>query len=176
MELLYELKKIESKISLSPVHKILLITDGSVTRILEALKGEKIRIETQKQEIINADEDISELLNVRVGEEVNHRIVNLVYSGGVLANATSYTPISRLEERFKEKILRADIPIGKILSGFKMEFRRELKELGVISADKNLAKLFEVKENSPILKRNYNIIYKKEILLNITELFDLSKL
>jgi chorismate-pyruvate lyase len=165
------LKRIEGKVPLSPTHKILLTTDGSITRVLEALTGEEIRVETVTQEILKADREIASLLDVNRGEEVNYRVVNLRSPRGVLVRAISYTPLERLEDKFKEDVMKADVPIGKIMSRLKIEARREIREMGIAKADEELGRLFNVTVGSVLLKRNYNIIRKNKVLLNITEIF-----
>jgi beta-ribofuranosylaminobenzene 5'-phosphate synthase len=165
------LKEVEKEVALSPVQKILLTTDGSITRIFEALTGESISVDTEEQRVIPAGEDIAKVLKIEPGNEVNFRVVNLKNSKGVLAHATSYAPLKRIEEGFRDKIMKADIPIGKIMSELKIEARREIVSCSVVHADKRLAELFDVPEGSNLLKRNYNIIHKNEVLLNITEIF-----
>lgn len=165
------LKEVEKEISLSRIQKILLTTDGSITGVFEALTGEEISVSTEEQRIVPADENIAKALKIDQGDEVNFRVVNLKDSRSVLAHATSYTPLKRIEEGFKDKIMKADVPIGKIMSELKIEARREITSCSVIHADERLASLFKVPENSALLKRNYNIIHKNEVLLNITEIF-----
>lgn len=165
------LEEVEKEVNLSPVQKILLTTDGSITRVFEALTGEEISVDTEGQRIIPADEKIAKVLKIDPGDEVNFRVVNLKNSREVLAHATSYAPLKRIEEGFRYKITKADVPIGKIMSELKIEARREITSCSVIRADEKLAGLFKVPENSALLKRNYNIIHKNEVLLNITEIF-----
>jgi chorismate-pyruvate lyase len=165
------LVKLEREISLSPVQKILLVTDGSVTRILEALLGCEIAVKTERQEVIEADKRVADMLSIDIGDEVNFRVVNLIGSSKVLMHAISYTPIKRLKSDFKEDIMKADIPIGRIMSRLKIEARRELRDVGFFKANKKFSSLFEIEEGALLLKRNYNIIHNNEILLNITEIF-----
>jgi beta-ribofuranosylaminobenzene 5'-phosphate synthase len=165
------LEEIEKKMALSPVQKILLTTDGSITQIFEALTGEEVSVETLLQKVIPASGEISKLLNISSSEDVNYRVVNLKNSKGVLVHATSYAPLKRIPSEFKEKITKADIPIGKIMKELKIEARREIVSCSVAAADEKLAGLFDVPEGSNLLKRNYNIIHKNEVLLNITEIF-----
>ncbi len=159
------------EIALSPLQKILLTTDGSVTRILEAIRGREIFVETEKQEVIKADKKIAGLLKIKEGDEVNYRVVNLRDLSGVLIHAISYTPLKRLKKDFREDIMKRDVPIGKILAKLKLEARREIKNFGSLKADKKLSKLFGIPLNALLLKRNYNIIHNNEILLNVTEVF-----
>jgi beta-ribofuranosylaminobenzene 5'-phosphate synthase len=165
------LEEVEKEVALSPVQKILLTTDGSITRIFEALTGEEVSIETEEQKVIPANDEIAEALDIGSGEEVNYRVVNLKNSGGVLVHATSYAPLERIPSDFEDKITKADMPIGKIMQELKIEARREIVSCAVVKADQKLARLFDVPEGSNLLQRNYNIIHKNEILLNITETF-----
>ncbi|MFQ6137158.1 MAG: chorismate pyruvate-lyase family protein [Candidatus Hydrothermarchaeales archaeon] len=166
-----KLKRIEEVQKLNPVHKILLTTDGSITRILEALVGEKVEVETEFQEVIKSDRGIAELLNIAEGEEVNYRVVNLKSSKRVLVHAISYTPIKGLREEFREDIMKGDTPIGIIMSKLKIEARREIRDFSLIEADEKLANLFGVRVGASLLKRNYDIIHDNRIMMNITEIF-----
>ena len=56
MDIALNLRQIEERIGrLSPVQKILLSTDGSVTQLLEAVTGNPVEIRTRLQEIVPAD-------------------------------------------------------------------------------------------------------------------------
>jgi len=145
---------------LNPILRILAKTDGSITKIIEALTGEKAEIRTIEQRIIKADESIAKTLKIKEGDEVNYRVVEIISGGKVFVKAISYTPLKRLEKRFKEDLMRADIPIGEIIRKHRMEVRREIRWATV--------KNYEGKKS---LIRNYDIIYRNEILINITEIF-----
>jgi len=139
---------------LNAVHKILLNTDGSITTIIEAITGKKVELETVEQRIVKADEDIAKVLKIDRGDDVNYRVVNLKVDGVVYVRAISYTPIKRL-----------------IMRKHKIEARREIRWKRIAKADKNLAKDLEINEGSTVLIRNYDIIHKGEVLINITEIF-----
>ena len=158
---------------LNPIHRIFLTTDGSITKILEAITEKEIKIETLEQKIVKADEKIARILEIEKGEEVNFRIVNIVADNEVIGHAISYTPLSRLDETFKEDLMRADIPIGRIIRKHRLEVRREINRGGVMRADK-FANIFGIRTDDFILFRNYNIIHRGEILINITEYFPLN--
>ncbi len=153
---------------LNPIHKILLTTDGSITTILEAITGETINVETVEQKVVQADSSIAELLNIGIGDQVNYRMVNLKAGEYIVAHAISYTPLKRLKESFREDLMKADLPIGKIIKKHQLEVRREIN-WGKI--DKNELTIFH---EDRILSRNYNIIHDGDILINITEYFPYS--
>lgn len=159
---------------LRPIHKILLHTDGSITKILEAISGKEVVVETVKQEIIKADAKLAKTLGLNEGDDVNYRIVNLKVNDDVLVHAISYTPIKRLGEDFKHDLMKADIPIGKIMKKHKIEARREIKWTRVEKA-KRMSRIFGIEDDDILLVRNYNIIHKGDILINITEYFPAKK-
>lgn len=165
------LEEIEARVGLSPVQRILLTTDGSITRVLEALSREPVRVETVRQEVIRADKRLAGLLHVPLNAEVNHRVVNLRSSRGVLIRAVSYAPMKRLKPEFREHIMKQDKPIGRIMTDLGIEARREIKSHSLMKADEELSGVFNIPLGALLLKRTYNIIHEGEVLLNITEIF-----
>jgi len=157
MDHLELLKGVEPKKKLTPIERVLATTSGSITQALEAYLGEPIKIRTIAQEVKEAGE-MAGLLGVERSEATNFREVEIMDSRGrVLIRAKSWTPLMRLEPEFKEDLMKADIPIGKLLSKHKIEARRELLDVG----------LHEGK-----LRRTYNIIRNGKVLMRIEETFE----
>ena len=169
--MIVELEKLAGRVKLSPVHRILLTTDGSITRILEALEGCEVQVETVRQEVVRAMPRIAGLLQIAEGEEVNHRIVNLRSAKRVLVRATSYAPLRRLEPGFRKAVMRADKPIGRIMAEQEMESRREILGFSAKEADSRLASVFGIAQRELVLERSYIIIHRRLPLLHITEVF-----
>jgi beta-ribofuranosylaminobenzene 5'-phosphate synthase len=168
------LQEIETTIGrLSPVQKILLGTDGSVTQMLEIITGTPVALHTLHQEVVSADHTIAQRLDIPPGEAVNHRIVELknAHTGEVLVYAISDTPLSRLAARFREDLMRADIPIGKIMKKHQIESRREIAHAGAFCADAELSSIFAIFPGEILLRRNYNIIHNRRPLIAIEEVF-----
>jgi beta-ribofuranosylaminobenzene 5'-phosphate synthase len=159
--------------TLSTLQKILLSTDGSVTSLLEAIEGEEVTITTLSQEVVPADTDTAAELEIRAGNEVNHRVVELRNSrtGEILIFAVSDTPLERLEPGFRSDLMRADIPIGRILKKHSIESRREISDMGVRAADKAMSRIFGVPEQDPLLFRKYRIIRQGKPFISIEEVF-----
>ncbi len=169
--ILKSIEGIESEVGkLSNAQKILLTTDGSVTAILDVIKGHA-KIETLEQKFIAADEKIAELLDIEVGDEVNYRVV-VIETNEPLIYAVSLIPINRLENDFKEDIIRADIPIGRILRKHKIESRREIKSVYSEKPSPEISEIFNT--DSVMLARTYNIIHHDEILIWLMETFPYS--
>lgn len=169
--ILKSIEGIESEVGkLSNAQKILLTTDGSVTAILDVIKGHA-KIETLEQKFIEADEKIAKLLDIEVGDEVNYRVV-VIETNEPLIYAVSLIPINRLENDFKEDIIRADIPIGRILRKHKIESRREIKSVYSEKPSPEIGEIFNT--DSVMLARTYNIIHHDEILIWLMETFPYS--
>lgn len=163
-----EIEKTAGK--LSSTQKILLTTDGSVTAILDVLKGH-VDINTLVQEFVPADKEMAENLDIEEGETVNYRVV-VIKSNEPLIYALSLVPLKRLDKDFKEDLIRADIPIGRILKKHNIESRREIKSVYVEDVNEELSDIFKTK--SPMLSRTYNIIHHDEILIWLKETFPYS--
>ncbi|MDD1712985.1 MAG: chorismate pyruvate-lyase family protein [Methanoregulaceae archaeon] len=159
--------------NLSPLQKVLLGTDGSVTRLLELATGAPVEIRTIQQEIIPADRRCADRLDCREGEPVNHRVVDLLNSrtGEVLIHAVSDTPLSRLSPAIQDDLMRADIPIGRILLRHQIESRREITGVCVQIPDTDSGALTPEKPPEPQLSRQYRIIHRGLPLIHIEESF-----
>ena len=166
-----EIKRLEKIIGqLSNTQKILLATDGSVTRILDVLKG-RVDIETLVQEFQLADVGIAKKLDINPGDTINYRAV-IIGTEKPLIHAISYIPIDKLNNKFKEDLIRADIPIGRILKKHGIESRREVESVDIEEPSPQLKDIFNT--DSMMLTRTYNIIRNGEILIRIKETFPIS--
>lgn len=157
--------------SFSNTQKILLTTDGSITAILDVLNG-KIDLKTLEQHFEKATLEVAEVLNIEVNDDVNYREVLMHKNNHPLIHAISYIPLKRLHDEFKNDLIRADIPIGRILRKYNMESRREIKTIEVEKSNKKLEKIYGTSED--ILTRTYTIIHKGEILMWIKEFFPIT--
>jgi beta-ribofuranosylaminobenzene 5'-phosphate synthase len=174
MDIAHCLNEIETRVGkLSPMQKFLLGTDGSVTQILEAITGEQVVIETRVQKIIPVDSATAERLDIREGEPVNYRIVEIKTrtGGDVLIYAISHTPLDRLSPEFKDDLMKADIPIGRIIQNHHIEARREILDARVSPATLETGRIFSIGKREPLLSRQYRIIHQGQPLIFIEEQF-----
>jgi beta-ribofuranosylaminobenzene 5'-phosphate synthase len=113
---------------------------------------------------------MAKTLEIEKGDPLNQRVVRL-FGEKTLVHATSFSPLSRLEKKFREDIMKTNIPIGKIMEMHSMESRREILGFDWFRAGTDFGNVFEVSRDTVLLKRNYNIIHKEKPLINITEVF-----
>jgi beta-ribofuranosylaminobenzene 5'-phosphate synthase len=178
MDIAHRLKEIEEYVGrLSPVQKILLGTDGSVTQLLESVTGHPVSVRTREQEVVKADTLAAERLNITPGDAVNHRIVELLdaATGEVLVYAESQTPVARLAPEFRDDLMKADIPIGRIIERHHIEARREILTARVTPAKDDVSGIFSICRNEPLLMRQYQIIHGGKPLIFIEEQFPYNK-
>ena len=85
----------------------------------------------------------------------------------------SYIPLERLTDEICCDLVRADIPIGRILKNYQIESRREVNKIYIEKPNERLKDLFNTKED--MLAREYVIIHKNNVLMWIKEVFPVSK-
>lgn len=155
----------------SNTQKILLTTDGSITAILDVLYG-KITLDTIDQHLEAADATRAKLVNVEQGDEINFREVLMHKDDQPLIYAISHVPLGRCTKEICNDLLRADIPIGRILKNYHVESRREVKNIFIEKPNDKLKEMFNTDED--FLARDYVIINNDEILMWIKEMFPVS--
>ena len=170
IEKIYTVEKNYGK-TFSNTQKILLTTDGSITAILDVLNG-KIDLKTLEQHFEKSTPQIAELIDIGCGEEINYREVLMHKNNKPLIYAISYIPLKRLHKNFKSDLIRADIPIGRILRKYNMESRREIKTIQVEKSNEKLEEIY--KTDNDFLTRTYTIIHDEEILIWIKEFFPIT--
>lgn len=138
-------------------------TDGSVTLLLELLTCKTVNVKTLEQRVVKATPEIAELLEIDEGDEVNSRLVTLSADGMVYVLAKSLSAIRRMPHEVRSDLMRADIPIGKILREHKLEMRRDILKMEFVHSD-----FFR---DVPVLSREYKIVYKGKVLMWINECF-----
>lgn len=163
------LEEMEMEVKVTPLLRALLLTDGSITTLLEAFIGCEIKVAGLKQKTVSSNDALANELNVNSGEELNEREVILLAGNEPVVYAKSYAVISRLGDDAGNDILKTDIPIGKILRRHKLETHREIMEIG-FKHDEKIAGILKL-NNDKILWRSYVIIRKNVPLMKIEEYF-----
>lgn len=171
--LIEKVQELEKKhdVELSNTQKILLTTDGSITAILDVLFG-KITLTTLDQHFEDADTSHAKLVNVSEGEVINFREVIMHTDERPLIYAISHIPLKRCSKDVCADLIRADIPIGRILKNYHIESRREIHNIFIEKPNERLKEIFKTDED--MLARDYVIINNDEILMWIKEVFPIS--
>lgn len=143
-------------------------TDGSVTFLLEIMTRKDVSVVTEAQHLIQADEETSSLLDIAVGSDVNYRLVTLFAGTQPFVRALSLSPVERMPDDIRQDLMRADMPIGKILRNSGIETRRDFDNI-------------EVNDDEPLfgtskaLSRSYHIVHDNKTLMWINEKFPIDE-
>lgn len=143
-------------------------TDGSVTFLLEIMTRKEVSVITESQYTVKANKEMAALLGVEEGSEINDRIVRLSAGGTTFVHARSLSPLERMPDTMREQLMRADIPIGRILRSHNLETRRDMTELEILEGEPTF-------DGIPILSRSYKIVHNNHILMWINERFPIDE-
>lgn len=156
---------------LSTLQRIILITDGTLTDILEIYLLEKMSIIKLSEEVVDMDED-SSILDIEKGSKVIKRKIflrgkvsqkNWVYAESIIV-------IDRLETKFQEELLNSGKPIGKLWLENRMETFKEIIDLSQEPAG-DLAKDFKIDKAENLFSRTYRVFSQNQPIMMITEKF-----
>ena len=117
---------------LPPFLRTLLVTDGTVTKTLEAFYWEPIKVVSITQELVQKPNRITVFDKDEVGQFL-HREIELVgqYTDTSYATADSYICLSRLPSSTAERLIANKIGIGELLRDEGLESYREIFDFGV---------------------------------------------
>jgi chorismate-pyruvate lyase len=154
---------------LPPFLRALLVTDGTVTKMLEAYFWEPVEVQTLEQGLITAERPIA-WLNVSAGDEVLIRRARLqgTASDTHYANAFSVIRVELIPKPFRQRLIDREIGIGVLIRDSGMESYREVLEVGIEPPDGASP------TDSDRIFRTYRIIIGARPVILITESFPLA--
>lgn len=154
---------------LPPFTRVLLMTDGTLTKVLEAYYWEQVGVEVVAQLLLPAQAHI-DWLEIRAGEPVLHRRVRLrgMNSNVVYARADSLIRPSLIPESLRSGLVAGSLGIGELLCDSRMETHRELMEIG-LAEDK--ADCGDSRGLGPSVFRTYRILLQSHPAIAVRESF-----
>ena len=156
---------------MDPLQRVLLITDGTLTEILEATFFERIQLIKVAQQVIPANASHVQL-EPDPREVLMERQILLrgSESGRNYAYAESLIAVDRLAPSFRDELVESNTPLGRLWLEHKLETFKEL--LGVrCQSPSNLSHYFECGETSLLLVRTYRVFSGGRPVMVITEHF-----
>lgn len=156
---------------LSPVQRVLLTTDGTVTHVLEAFEGERICVVKLHQSHDEAEMVAAEL--EPSGPEMVMRRTILLQGSETRRNyvyAESVILSNRLDTRMAHALMTTDEPIGRLLIEARLETFREILVCGREPAG-DRAPHFGTDPSSTLISRSYRVLAGRRPIMLITEKF-----
>jgi chorismate-pyruvate lyase len=154
--------------TLPPFLRALLVTDGTVTKIIEAYFWEPVVVDTLRQEFIAAEARIP-WIDVAADDRIMIRRARLrgADSGKHYAHASSVIRTELIPAHFRQRLIDREIGIGALIRDSGLESYREVLEVGVEPAATG-------DEASAGVSRTYRIIIAGEPVILITETLPLA--
>lgn len=157
--------------TLSTFQRILLTTDGTVTHMLESYLYEQIQVVKLSEELVSLTQDIQSL-DLKAGTEVIARRIllrgrisrrNFIYAESIIIP-------ERLDEQFRQELLKSKTPIGKIWFERRVETFKEIIDSGKEQAE-GLSNYFSIEPEDSLLFRTYSVLSQGKPTMMITEKF-----
>ena len=157
--------------AMPPFLRTLLITDGTVTKSLEAFFWEPVVVENLGQELIKLSKD-QDWLGMKSGDAGLQREVRLkgVQTENVYAYAKSILKLDLLPQQIQDDLLSGKIGIGEMLRERGLETYREIMDIGR-EIDKSLAAVIGDSGGGELIYRTYRVFINHEPMMLITEKF-----
>jgi chorismate-pyruvate lyase len=161
--------------NLPPILRTLLVSDGTVTKLLEAYYGESIEV----KRLFHGEQPIAEdipALDVKQGDSVLHRQVLMcgVKTGTIYSYAQSYIRADLLWPGVRDDLVQGRLGIGELLRGRRVETYRELLTCRSGPANE-LARDLEVGEDDLLISRAYRIFVGGKPCIFIVDKFPISR-
>ena len=104
------------RLNMLPQHRLLLLSDGSLTRFLEALSGSPVDVEIKNHETRRLNKEEAAYLEVIASQDAIVRDVWLIQNRKKLVYARSVFPLAGLDKDFLNKIATSIEPLGRSLT------------------------------------------------------------
>jgi chorismate-pyruvate lyase len=151
--------------ALPPFLRALLVTDGTVTKILEAYFWEPVSVDTLEQRFEVAEEAVP-AIGIEPGDRCLIREARLrgTDTGRSFADAFSLIRTELIPSGFRQRLIDREIGIGVLIRDSGLESYREVLDVGLeLNADGRRA-----------VCRTYRIIIERRPVILITECFPLA--
>jgi chorismate-pyruvate lyase len=165
-----ELSKLNFR-TLTPFQRALMVTDGTVTKFIEAYTLDPVEIIRLNQKRYPLEED-HPWLEASKGTEVMYREVMIrgVYSHTLYVHGVSYIVPERLQEEMRNRLEVQGEGIGRILNDAQTETRREVLWFGR-ERPTDLPREISRASDGDFISRSYRIITDGKPIVMINERF-----
>ena len=156
---------------LSPILRVLLVTDGTVTKTLEAYFGEAIEVDVLEHAERTSESPYPQI-DIAAGDRILHRYVRLVGKATrtVYAVAESVAVLEHISQQMRRQLIEEHKGIGELLREGRLETYRELLTANLTTASR-WAEHLQVAPTQGVVTRDYRIYQGGRAVLLIREIF-----
>ncbi len=156
---------------LSMPQRIILHNGGSLTKLLEVMLGEELKLNKISEQIKKSTQEIP-TLNLSTGDQMMSRKITLYghHSKTHYIYAESLIATKNLADDFADALINTNVPIGKIWEMLKIETYKKVVAWGKVPANQ-IGLHFNVSPMEPLLYRTYLVYSQQKPIMQITEKF-----
>jgi chorismate-pyruvate lyase len=157
--------------ALSPILRVLLVTDGTVTKTLEAYFGEAIEVDVLEHAERTSETPYPQI-DIAAGDHILHRYVRLIgkVTRKVYAVAESVAVLEHISQQIRRKLIEEHKGIGELLREGRLETYRELLTANTTAASR-WAEHLQIAASEAVVTRDYRIYQGGRAVLLIREVF-----
>lgn len=152
----------------SPVLRLLLASDGSMTTALEALRLGRVAVDVVRQGEEPMDDATARRLGVAPRQAAVSRHVWLTHAGERLLYAVSVLPLESLAPRVAVEVRRGIEPLGRLFDTANRAVVRDGLRIGQIQ-NPDLAAAFGAEPGDPLWCRTYRLAVEDTLTASIVE-------
>lgn len=162
-------------LNMAPQHRLLLLSDGSLTSFLEALNQYPMRVKIKNHKARKIEKEEAAYLEVDAFQDAIIRDVWLIQNRKKLVYASSVFPLAGLDKHFIEEVAAGIEPLGRTLVGHGLSAYKDKREICAVRCiDANRA--FDLASDAVLWARRYRLAAQghsgaKKIKASITEIF-----
>lgn len=150
--------------------RMLLLSDGSLTRLLNALLLSPITLNRLRQEEVMLDNEMAGYIEAEAGQKVIDRDVWLMNGSEKLVYANSVLPTSLMRDDIYNEITKGDTPIGTLLSDQSILTRRDRLQVARVTS-REVSRELGLPEETGLWARRYRLNTEGGFKGAITEVF-----
>ncbi len=146
---------------LSDKERMILLSDGSLTLLLEALASSRVSVEVKRSATAGLSAEAAAYLGEEPSGPSIEREVWLMVKGERLVYAYLVIPVSCIEPWLLAALREGTEPLGKVLQGREIPVLKEALEIGVVTAPEVSADL-SLPPDTRLFARRYKLTNKKD--------------
>ncbi len=152
--------------------RILIATNGTLTRILNVVADDEIVVQIVKQKIHRMAPHISDFGQTTIGRVLQRRILLKGRSSGIpFVAAESFIAIDLLPAEMTTRLTETDCPIGEVMAAGCLETFKEAAKVWLGSSPGWVASAGLENSRRRIVGRRYRIITRGQPIMVISEYF-----
>ena len=156
---------------LTALQRVLLVTDGTLTEILEAHFLERIELDKVSERVLTFKATTAPFVGM-TGEQVLERKINLrgANSGTTYVHAESLLLTGRLSPQFQRELIETNVPLGRLWRHHRLETHKQLVSMESRPAQE-LSGHLGCAPDSRLLGRSYDVFSAGRPIMRISEFF-----